>query len=101
MIEIPIIAAANQALTFTDPAGVLWELAIKAARQTMCADVVRDGRALVRGQRIVADAPIIPYRYLSTQGNFAILTSGGEIPWWEQFGDTHQLVYLTPEEMGL
>lgn len=101
MIEIPLIAVPNQSFTFTDPEGVLWELAIKTARRTMCADIVRDGRVLVQGQRIVADAPIIPYRYLSTQGNFAILTPDGELPWWQRFGDTHTLVYLTPEELGL
>src|SRR5690606_13964558 len=78
-----------------------WELTIKTARRCMVADVVRDGRVLVQGQRIVADAPIIPYRYLSTQGNFAILTPDGELPWWESFGYTHMLVYMTPEELGL
>lgn len=101
MIDIPIMATANQSFTFTDPAGVLWELTIKAARVIMCADIVRDGRTLVQGQRIVADTPIIPYKYLSTQGNFVILTQDDDLPWWESFGDTQQMVYVLPEEVGL
>ena len=100
MIEIDLIRVPNQSLSVTLD-DVLWELTIKTARRCMIADVVRSGRVLVQGQRIVADAPILPYRYLSTLGNFAILTPDGELPWWEQFGDTHTLVYMTPGELGL
>lgn len=100
MIEIDLIRVPNQSISVTID-DVLWELTIKAARRCMVADIVRDGRTLVQGQRIVADAPVIPYRYLSTQGNFAILTPDGEYPWWERFGDTHTLVFMTPEELGL
>lgn len=100
MINVDLIKAASQSLTITINE-VLWELTVKAARTMMIADIVRDGRVLVQGQRIVAGGLIIPFKHLSMQGNFAILTPDDEIPWWEQFGDTHQMVYLSPEEIGL
>ncbi|MCY1196401.1 hypothetical protein D9M72_77440 [compost metagenome] len=100
MIAIDLIRAPNQSLSATIN-GVLWELTIKVARGTMLADVRRDGVDLILGQRIVAEYPILPYRYLSHQGNFAILTRDGELPWWEEFGRSQSLVYLDPSEVGI
>lgn len=100
MIEIDLIQAPNQAFSITIN-GVVWDLAIKVARGTMAADVKRDGVDLVVGQRIVAEFPILPYRYLSHQGNFAILTRDGDLPWWEEFGRSQSLVYLEPSEVGI
>lgn len=100
MIEIDLIQAPNQAFSITIN-GVVWDLAIKVARGTMLADVRRDGVDLVVGQRIVAEFPILPYRYLSHQGNFAILTRDGDLPWWEEFGRSQSLVYLEPSEVGI
>lgn len=100
MIEIDLIQAPNQAFSITIN-GVVWDLAIKVARGTMLADVKRDGVDLVVGQRIVAEFPILPYRYLSHEGNFAILTRDGDLPWWEEFGRSQSLVYLEPSEVGI
>lgn len=100
MIEIDLIQAPNQAFSITIN-GVVWDLAIKVARGAMLADVKRDGMDLVVGQRIVAEFPILPYRYLSHQGNFAILTRDGDLPWWEEFGRSQSLVYLEPSEVGI
>lgn len=98
MIIIDLIPVPNQSLTVTTD-NVLWELTIKVADSMMVADVVRDGEILVQGSRIVEEGLLLPYRYLSLQGNFSILTPPGEIPWWEQFGDTHQMVYLSWDEL--
>jgi len=98
--DISLLAAPNQAFSVTID-GVLWELAIKVARGTMLVDVKRDGVDLVVGQRIVAEFPILPYRHLSHQGNFAILTRDGELPWWEEFGRSQSLIYLEPAEVGI
>lgn len=99
MQTINLVPVPNQSFTVTIN-GILWELTIKVANQVMAADIIRDRRLLVAGSRILADTPIIPYEYLSTEGNFAIITPNGEIPWWKNFGDTHTLVYLTAEEVG-
>ncbi|OAE56631.1 hypothetical protein A7J67_08275 [Achromobacter xylosoxidans] len=100
MRDIALLTVPNQSFSITI-AGVLWELSIKVARGMMLADVRRDGVDLVLGQRIVAEFPILPYRYLSHQGNFAILTRDGELPWWEEFGRSQSLVYLDPAEVGI
>ncbi|USP46972.1 hypothetical protein J5J84_13145 [Alcaligenes faecalis] len=100
MRTIWLLAVPNQAFSVTID-GVLWELAIKVGNSTMLADVKRDGIDLVLGQRIVAEFPILPYRYLSHAGNFAILTQDGELPWWEEFGRSQTLVYLEPSEVGI
>ncbi|WP_313624083.1 hypothetical protein [Achromobacter sp.] len=100
MRDITLLAVPNQTFSATIN-GVLWELTIKAAIGTMLADVKRDGVNLVLGQRIVAEYPILPYRYLSHQGNFAILTRDGELPWWEEFGRSQSLIYLDPAEVGI
>ncbi|WP_286898894.1 hypothetical protein [Achromobacter sp. UBA2119] len=100
MRDITLLAVPNQTFSATIN-GVLWELSIKVARGTMLADVRRDGVDLVLGQRIVAEFPILPYRYLSHQGNFAILTRNGELPWWEEFGRSQSLIYLEPTEVGI
>lgn len=100
MRDITLLAVPNQTFSATIN-GVLWELTIKAAIGTMLADVRRDGVNLVLGQRIVAEFPILPYRYLSHQGNFAILTRDGELPWWEEFGRSQSLIYLEPAEVGI
>lgn len=100
MRDITLLAVPNQTFSATIN-GVLWELTIKVARGTMLADVQRDGVDLVLGQRIIAEYPILPYRHLSHQGNFAILTRDGELPWWEQFGRSQSLIYLEPAEVGI
>ncbi|KNE28219.1 phage baseplate plug family protein [Achromobacter spanius] len=100
MRDVNLLALPNQSFSVTIN-GVLWELAVKVARGTMLADVKRDGVDLVLGQRIVAECPILPYRYLSHQGNFVILTRDGELPWWEEFGRSQSLVYLEPTEVGI
>lgn len=99
MRDISLLTVPNQTFSATIN-GVLWELTIKVAHGTMLADVRRDGVDLVLGQRIVAEYPILPYRYLSHQGNFAILTRDGELPWWEEFGRSQSLIYLEPAEVG-
>lgn len=100
MRDISLSAVPNQTFSTTIN-GVLWELAIKVAVGIMVADVKRDGVDLVLGQRIVADYPILPYRHLSLRGNFAILTRGGDLPWWEEFGRSQSMVYLEPAEVGI
>ncbi len=63
---LDLLAVPNQTFSATINS-VLWELTIKVARGTMLADVRRDGVDLVLGQRIVAEFPILPYRYLGHQ----------------------------------
>jgi hypothetical protein len=99
MIEVPLQAVANQSFTVT-LAGFRFALTIKEANGVMCLDVVRDEVELLRGHRIVAAAPLLPYRYLQDAGNFVLLTENDELPYYPQFGFTQQLVYLTAAEVA-
>ncbi|MDR0805941.1 MAG: hypothetical protein LBN41_04225 [Enterobacteriaceae bacterium] len=92
MRTIPLTAIPNQRLTVTIN-NARWELTIKQARGMMVCDVMRDDTYLIRGTRIVANAPIIPSHYLSNNGNFAILTENDELPRWEKFESNQTLVY--------
>lgn len=97
MIYLDLLKKPNQALTFTHK-GNLWNIRLTAGNGVMFADIHLNSETIVLGQRVVADMLIIPYRYLSQEGNFAILTNDGEIPWWEEFELRHELVFFTPEE---
>ncbi|URG13028.1 hypothetical protein B2_35 [Stenotrophomonas phage B2] len=93
MKTIDLAAVPNQSLSFHDGDN-LWDLRFVTAGGVMAVDIHRNGEMVVLGQRVVADAPIIPYAYLSDQGNFVILSQGGELPWWEQFGVDQELMFV-------
>ncbi|EFB71964.1 hypothetical protein PROVRUST_06718 [Providencia rustigianii DSM 4541] len=92
MQEIPLNAVPNQRLrvSLVDDE---WELTIKVARNVMFCDIKRNNDMLIQGVRVMPNQPLIPYRYLSGTGNFAFITDNDELPWWEQFGKAHYLVW--------
>lgn len=98
MRVIPLEAVPNQAFTVRvdDQA---FALRIKEANGVMVADVAVDGVEILSAVRLCAGTPIIPYAYLTGAGNFALLTDGGELPAYAQFGITQTLVYAAPSEM--
>lgn len=67
----------------------------------MAADVARDDVTLIRGVRLVAGSPVLPYARLmgSGPGNFLLMTTDGALPWWEQFGVSQYLYYYTLAEL--
>ena len=100
MRTIPLQATANQSLTVTLD-GNRWSLTIKSAGNVMAVDVDLNDAPILRGQRVVAGEPVIPYRRLyAGTGNFIFDTENGDLPWWEQFGVDQSLHYLTVEEMA-
>ncbi len=74
-------------------------LRIKEAAGVMVADVIVDGETVLLASRIVAGTPIIPYRYLEA-GNLLLLTDGGQLPDYAQFGITQTLVFLSAAEIA-
>lgn len=99
MIEVPLQPVANQSLTVTLE-GSRYGLTLKETHGVMSLDVVRDEVELLRGHRVVAAAPLLPYRFLQDGGNFVLLTENDELPYYAQFGFTQQLVYLTAAEVA-
>jgi hypothetical protein len=78
--------------------GNRWTLTLKVATNVMFADIDRNDLTVLIGQRLVAGAPLLPYGYLSGDGNFWFLTENEEMPWWERFGVDQMLVYASPGE---
>lgn len=99
MRVIPLEAVPNQAFTVRvdDQA---FGLRIKEANGVMVADVSVGGVEILSAVRLCAGTPIIPYAYLAGAGNFVLLTDGGDLPAYAQFGITQTLVYAAPDEIA-
>lgn len=98
MQEIPIIAIANQTLN-VDLEERQFTITLKEAVGCMVADVVIDGVPVITGSRVLAGEPIIPFAYLQ-DGNFILSTMGEVLPFWDEFGVSQHLFYLTNDEMA-
>ena len=66
--------------------------------QIMLASVNINGEDVINGIRCLASTPLLPYRY-TERGNFIFLTQNDELPYWEKFGQSQRLLYLTVEEV--
>lgn len=50
--------------------------------------------------RCIPNQALIPYQYLSGNGNFYFICSDGEYPDYNKFGVEHRLVYLDNQEIA-
>lgn len=100
MIDIPLQAIANQELSIPLD-GARFVLRIKEAAGAMVCSIERDGVTLIRNTRLVADQFVLPYGYLHAGfGNFFVGTTDEEIPYWDKFGVTQFMVYVTEVEIA-
>jgi len=76
----------------------LYSLTIKETAGVMSVDIKRADVYILRGVRIVAGTPLLPYRYLEI-GNFVLLTENEELPEYPLFGVSQSLVYVTAAEI--
>ena len=97
MKEIPLKMFARQSLSVMLEQS-LYEISLKECNGIMAATIIRDGVTLVENRRVSAGMTIIPEGYLE-EGNFVILTSGDEIPYYTRFESTGVFVYLTIDEI--
>lgn len=66
----------------------------------MSADISIDDELIIEGLRVVGGFPLIPYKYLESDGgNFIFLTELGDLVYWDQFGITQSLLYFSAEEL--
>lgn len=100
MQQIPLATVPNQSLAVTLE-DVRFVVTLKEARGVMVASITADGAEVLSGSRVLAGEMLIPYRYRETAGNFLLLTSGGDLPAWAEFGGSQTLVYLTSAELGV
>lgn len=98
MIDVGIAALANQALSIQLDER-FYEIELREANGVMSASITRDGVVLISNVRVTAGTPLLPYRYQES-GNFVMTTDGEAIPYWDQFGVTQSLVYLSAAEVA-
>jgi len=98
MIDIALAAVANQTLA-VQLDGRQYTIAMHEANGVMSATITRDGATLVSNVRVTAGTPLLPYRYQES-GNFLLIVDGEALPYWDQFGVTQFLVYVTTAELA-
>ena len=98
MIDVCIATLANQALSIQLDER-FYEIELREANGVMAATITRDGVTIVSNIRVTAGTPLLPYRYQEA-GNFIMTTDGEAIPYWDQFGVTQFLVYLSADELA-
>ena len=98
MIDVGIAALANQSLSIQLDER-FYEIELREANGVMSASITRDGVVLISNVRVTAGTPLLPYRYQEA-GNFIMTTDGEAIPYWDQFGVTQFLVYLSAAELA-
>lgn len=99
MIEIALSAIPNQSFSIRLD-DHLYDIRLRAAKNIMAVDIVRDGVLIETGIRAEAGFPLIPYQYQES-GNFIIVTENDEYPDYTKFGITQTLVYVTIAELGV
>lgn len=98
MILVPIAAVPNQTFTISLDSNQ-YEISIFIATNVMAMDIIRNNIPIIMGQRVVANYPIIPYRYLE-DGNFFFTSENGDYPNYTQFNVTQQLIYVSQAELA-
>ena len=98
MIDVAISALPNQSLTIQIDSR-LYVISIREANGVMSVSITRDGEVVVSNMRATAGTPLLPYQY-QEKGNFIIITEGGALPYYEQFGITQFMLYVTPAELA-
>lgn len=98
MLQIALATLPNQTLSFrVDDDN--YNFTIKETNGCMCATIVRNNEVLLSNTRLVAQEPIIPYKYLE-KGTFVLDTLNEELPDWRQFGISQSLIYISAAELG-
>ena len=104
MMQIPITNIPNQSLSFSAD-GNQYDIRIHATSdngepgsEIMAFDITIYNIVIITGIRAVAGFPIIPSIYLQN-GNFVVLTNNDDLPDWNQFGISQQLMYASEAEL--
>lgn len=99
MFNLTLQPIPNQTLT-TLLDGSVYDMTFKECNGAITCDITRDNVSILKGQRVVAGNPIIPYKYLE-KGNFVLTTLNEELPDYTQFGASQMLVYITVADLAV
>ncbi len=96
---VPLASVPNQSLSIQLDEK-RYVLRLHNVGDLMCIDISIDEETILQGHRLVGSQPIIPYKYLERDGgNFIFATELGDYPFWDQFGVTQTLLYITRAEL--
>ena len=96
---VPLDAAPNQALSIQLD-NIRYDLRFRDLGDIMSVDISINDDEILTGQLVVGGSPLIPYKYLESDGgNFIFSTELGDIPYWQSFGVTQLLFYFSSEEL--
>ncbi len=100
MMQIPLIATANQSLSIRLE-GRRYEITIQATAGVMAATITRDETEtpLVQGMRCHPKVLLLPKYKEDDAGNFIFETEDGEYPDYTKFESTHALLYVSRAEL--
>lgn len=98
MKVIPISAIPNQSFSARLD-NSLYDITIKEARGSMVISMTRDGATLLDAIRLTPGTPIIPYAYKES-GNFVLTNINDDLPDYNKFGVSQNLIYLSAAEMA-
>ena len=97
MEQIDIQALPNQSFSYTNGDNT-FDLLIKEANGSMYMSITVNGTDIIDSVRIMPNQVIIPYLHLET-GNFVITAQGDDNVYYDQFGVTQNLIYLTASDL--
>jgi hypothetical protein len=98
MQTITLASIPNQSLSITLD-GNIFDLVFKWAGNCVVWSASINAISAISNSRVINGQMMLPYRHLET-GNFLFLTEGDELPDYNQFGATQNLVYITKEELA-
>ncbi|MDR1367909.1 MAG: hypothetical protein LBJ76_04235 [Candidatus Accumulibacter sp.] len=100
MIEIPLEAIPNQALSVTIEES-FFEIHLQTLDNgAVAVSIQRDTEPVILGVRAMPNRRIIPYRNLEGgSGNFFFLCPNGSYPAYEGFGTRYRLLYANDAEL--
>ena len=99
MLTLPIQAIPRQQIIVTLD-GYHYDITLVAVQDMMYATILCNGVAIVSGARCVSGFPILTCKAQIMAGNFIFDTPSNNNPWWQDFGLTHYLYYVTALELS-
>ncbi len=98
MIDIALAAVPNQTLTI-QILERLYNITLHEVNGMMSITISRDEVVIISNVRLTGSSPILPYLYQES-GNFVVTTENEELPYYDKFGVTQFLTYLTADELA-
>ena len=77
-----------------------YRIAVRTIQDLTLISVWKSGEILFYNQVCTPNAFVNPYNYVSGDGKLYFYCLDNEYPNYKQFGNTHNLYFLTPDEVG-